>query len=246
MSVSALLGACAGNDMPKVELPEIDTNNPLLAEWDTPHATPPFDKIKIEHYEPAIETAIAVSRAEIDAIVNNPAKPTFKNTIVALERQGALLSRIMGVFYNLREADTSDEMDAIALRIQPKLTELSNDVSLNPQLFERVKAVYDGRDAAGLGEQEQRLTKKIYDDFVRSGALLLAEDKEALKQINEELSLLGVQFGRNLLAETNAYQLFVEKDRLKGVPPAAMEAASAEAKAAAISLHCRSQVCCHF
>ena len=108
MTLSALMAGCAGDQMPVVALPEIDESNPLLAEWDTPHATPPFDLIKIEHYEPAIETAIAVSRAEIDAIVNNPAKPTFKNTIVAMERQGALLGRILGLFYNLNEANTSD------------------------------------------------------------------------------------------------------------------------------------------
>ena len=132
MSVSALLGACAGNDMPVAQLPEIDTNNPLLAEWETPHATPPFDKISISDYEPAFETAIAVSRAEIDAIVNNPAKPSFNNTILALEKQGELLDRISSVFFNLLECHTSPEMQEIAMRVQPKLTELGNDVSLNP------------------------------------------------------------------------------------------------------------------
>ena len=141
MSLSALMYGCAGESMPKVELPEIDTSNPLLAEWDTPFATPPFDKIELSDYKPAFETAIAVSRAEIDAIVNNPAKPTFANTIVALERQGSLLGRISGIFFNLLEADASDEMQQIALEIQPALTELANDVSLNPQLFARVKAV---------------------------------------------------------------------------------------------------------
>ena len=150
MTLSALLAGC-GDQMPVPVLPEIDESNPLLAEWDTPYATPPFDQIKISHYEPAFETAIAVSRAEIEAIVSNPAKPTFKNTIVAMERQGELLGRIAGIFYNLREADTSDEMDAIALRIQPKMTELSNDIALNPQLFERVKAVYEGAERKSMG-----------------------------------------------------------------------------------------------
>ena len=106
MSISAFLGACAGSDMPKAQLPEIDLSNPLLAEWNTPHATPPFDLIELSDYEPAFETAIAVSRAEIEAIVNNPAKPTFKNTIVALEKQGALLSRISNVFFNLNQCNT--------------------------------------------------------------------------------------------------------------------------------------------
>ena len=176
MTLSALLAGCA-DDMPKPVLPEIDKSNPLLAEWDTPYATPPFDVIKISHYEPAFETAIAVSRAEIDAIVNNPAKPTFKNTIVAMERQGELLGRIAGIFYNLREADTSDEMDAIALRIQPKMTELSNDVALNPQLFERVKAVYEGS-RRGLTDADVKLLEDTYKSFARSGADLSDEDKE--------------------------------------------------------------------
>ena len=146
MSISAFAVSCADRSLPVAQLPEIDTTNPLLAEWDTPHQTPPFDKIKVSDYEPAFETAIAVSRAEIDAIVNNPAKPTFANTIVAMECQGRLLNRISGVFFNLLEADTSEEMQAIAMRIQPKLTELSNDVALNPELFKRVKAVYDNPD----------------------------------------------------------------------------------------------------
>ena len=175
MTLSALMAGCAGDKMPVVELPEIDESNPLLAEWDTPHATPPFDLIKIEHYEPAIETAIAVSRAEIDAIVNNPAKPTFKNTIVAMERQGALLNRILGLFYNLNEADTSEEMEAIALRIQPKLTALSNDVALNPELFARVKAVYEGS-RRGLSDVDEKLLEDSYKSFSRSGAAL-ADDK---------------------------------------------------------------------
>ena len=141
MTISAFAAGCAGDSMPVADLPEIDTTNPLLGEWDTPRNTPPFDKIEITDYEPAFETAIAVSRAEIEAIANNPARPTFRNTIVAMERQGRLLNRISGIFYNLREADTSDEMDAIALRIQPALTELGNDIALNPALFARVKAV---------------------------------------------------------------------------------------------------------
>ena len=180
MTFSALVAAC-GDDMPKPVLPEIDTTNPLLAEWDTPHATPPFDKIKITDYEPAIETAIAVSRAEVEAIVNNPAKPTFRNTVEALERQGELLGRILGIFFNLREADTSDEMDAIALRIQPKLTALSNDISLNPQLFERVKAVYEGSQLL-LSKTEKKLLEDAYMGFVRSGAGLDEEQKALYRQ----------------------------------------------------------------
>ena len=158
MSFATLLASC-GNDMPVVQLPEIDTNNPLLAEWDTPHATPPFDKISISDYEPAFETAIAVSRAEVDAIINNPAKPSFNNTILALEKQGELLDRISSIFFNLNECNTSPEMQEIAIRIQPKLTELGNDVSLNPELFKRVKAVYENP-GLFLTKEDKKLDRK--------------------------------------------------------------------------------------
>ena len=230
MTFSALLAGCGGEKMPVVVLPEIDTNNPLLAEWDTPYATPPFDKIKITDYEPAIETAIAVSRAEIDAIVNNPAKPTFQNTVVALERQGALLSRIMGVFYNLREADTSDEMDAIALRIQPKLTELSNDVSLNPQLFERVKAVYEGR-RWGLSDVDEKLLDDCYKGFARSGAALSDEDKELYRQYTSALSEATLMFGQNALSATNAFAINItDAKKVAELPEFVKEAMAADAK----------------
>ena len=231
ITFSALMAGCGGEQMPVVVLPEIDTNNPLLAQWDTPHATPPFDKIKITDYEPAIETAIAVSRAEIDAIVNNPAKPTFNNTVVALERQGELLSRIMGIFYNLREADTSDEMDAIALRIQPKLTELSNDVSLNPQLFERVKAVYDGC-RWGLSDVDEKLLDDCYKGFARSGAALSEEDKELYRQYTTELSEATLVFGKNALSATNAFAINItDAKRVAELPEFVKEAMAADAKA---------------
>ena len=204
MSISAFAVSCADRSLPVAQLPEIDTTNPLLAEWDTPHQTPPFDKIKVSDYEPAFETAIAVSRAEIDAIVNNPAKPTFANTIVAMECQGQLLNRISGVFFNLLEADTSEEMQAIAMRIQPKLTELSNDVALNPELFKRVKAVYDNPDWF-LSKEDKTLLEKSYKSFVRSGANLSNEDKAKYREYTNELSSLTLAFGQNALAATNAF-----------------------------------------
>ncbi|MBQ5726368.1 MAG: M3 family metallopeptidase [Alistipes sp.] len=230
MSFSALVASC-GNDMPVVELPEIDTTNPLLAEWDTPYATPPFDKIKITDYEPAIETAIAVSRAEVDAIINNPAKPSFANTIEALERQGELLGRILGVFFNLREADTSDEMDAIALRIQPKLTELSNDVSLNPQLFERVKAVYEGSQLF-LSKDEKKLLEDTYKSFSRSGAALNDEDKALYRQYTAELSEATLLFAQNSLSATNAFSINITNEKqVAELPSFVKEGLAAEAKA---------------
>ena len=231
MTLSALMAGCAGDQMPVVALPEIDESNPLLAEWDTPHATPPFDLIKIEHYEPAIETAIAVSRAEIDAIINNPAKPTFKNTIVAMERQGALLNRILGLFYNLNEANTSDEMDAIALRIQPKLTELSNDVALNPQLFARVKAVYEGS-RRGLSDVDIKLLEDSYKSFSRSGAALPDDKKEEYRKYTAELSEATLIFGQNALAATNAFTINITNPaQVAELPDFVKDGLAAEAKA---------------
>ena len=228
--LTALVAGCADDTMPVAQLPEIDMSNPLLAAWDTPHQTPPFDSIELADYEPAFETAIAVSRAEIDAIVNNPAKPTFNNTIMALERQGALLSRIGGLFFNLLEADGTPEMQQVAMNVQPKLTELSNDVSLNPQLFERVKAVYEhpGR----LSKTQKQLLEKSYRGFVRSGANLSDEDKELYRQYSSELSDLSLKFGQNALNATNAFSINItDPKRVAELPDYVREGMAAEAKA---------------
>ncbi|MBR5105087.1 MAG: M3 family metallopeptidase, partial [Alistipes sp.] len=231
MSASALLGACAGNDMPVAQLPEIDTNNPLLAEWNTPHATPPFDKISISDYEPAFETAIAVSRAEVEAIVNNPAKPSFNNTILALEKQGELLDRISSVFFNILECNTSDELQAIAMRIQPKLTQLGNDISLNPELFKRVKAVNENP-GWFLSKEDKKLLENTYKSFVRSGANLADEEKELYRQYSSELSQLTLKFGQNSLASNNAYHLNItDAKKVAELPDFVKEGMAMEAKA---------------
>ena len=217
--------------MPTVVMPEIDTTNPLLAEWNTPHQTPPFDQIKLEHYMPAFETAIAVSRAEVDAIVNNPAKPTFANTILALELQGSLLDRIGGVFFNLNEADTSDELQAIAIEIQPKLTALSNDVSLNPELFKRVKYVYENP-GLFLSKEDKALLEDTYKGFVRGGANLSEQDKELYRQYTGELSGLTLKFGQNSLAATNAFSYNITDAKLvEELPGFVKEGLAMEAKA---------------
>ncbi|MBP3496879.1 MAG: M3 family metallopeptidase [Alistipes sp.] len=231
MSASLLLTGCGGETMPTVVMPEIDTTNPLLAEWNTPHQTPPFDQIKLEHYMPAFETAIAVSRAEVDAIVNNPAKPTFANTILALELQGSLLDRIGGVFFNLNEADTSDELQAIAIEIQPKLTALSNDVSLNPELFKRVKYVYENP-GLFLSKEDKALLEDTYKGFVRGGANLSEQDKELYRQYTGELSGLTLKFGQNSLAATNAFSYNITDAKLvEELPGFVKEGLAMEAKA---------------
>lgn len=229
MAISAMAASCGDNSIPQAQLPEIDTSNPLLAEWDTPYQTPPFDLIRLEHYEPAFATAIACSRAEVDAIVNNPAAPTFGNTIVALERQGQLLSRISSIFYNLLEADSSDEMQEIALRIQPEMTRLSNDISLNEKLFERVKRVYEKRNPF-LSKEDRMLLEDCYKGFARSGAALSDEDKELYRKYSSELSELTLRFGQNSLAATNAFTLNItDPKRVEELPSFVREAMAATA-----------------
>lgn len=231
MTLAAFAAGCADNSIPRAQLPELDTTNPLLAQWETPHATPPFSKIELAHYEPAFEAAIACQRAEIDAIVNNPAKPTFGNTIAALERSGELLGRIEGVFYNLLSADTSDEMQEIALRVQPKLTELSNDISLNPELFARVKAVYE-HPGCCLKKDDKKLLEDTYKSFARNGAALSDADKELYRQYTSELSALTLQFGQNALAATNAFALNItDPKQVAELPAFVREGMAADAKA---------------
>ncbi len=231
MTVSALAAGCADRSVPQAQLPELDNSNPLLAEWSTPHGTAPFSAIELAHYEPAFDAAIACARAEIDAIVHNPAKPTFGNTIVALERQGELLGRIEGIFFNLLEADATDEMQEIAQRVQPKLTQLANDISLNPELFARVKAVYE-HPGWGLSTEDKKLLENTYKSFARNGAALSDEDKELYRQYTTELSALTLQFGQNSLAATNAFTLNITDPAQVAELPAFVKATlAADAKA---------------
>ena len=208
-------------------------SNPLLDQPNTPYGVPAFDQVKNEHYLPAFEAAIAENKAEIDAIVNNEAEPTFENTIVALDRAGLLLDRVQGVFFNVLEADGNDEMNAIAEQVSPMLSELSDGIILNDKLFQRVKFVYDQRDQLGLNPEQMRLVTETYKAFADNGANLPEDKKERLKAINQELALLSLQFGNNVVAETNAYQYFVKDEaELKGLPESAKAAAAEEAAAA--------------
>lgn len=231
MTLSVLAAGCADDSIPQAQLPELDRSNPLLAEWSTPHETAPFSAIELAHYEPAFDAAIACARAEIDAIVANPKKPTFVNTIVALERQGELLGRIEGLFFNLLEADATDEMQAIAQRVQPKLTQLANDISLNPELFARVKAVYE-HPGRRLSVEDKKLLENTYKSFARNGAALSDEDKELYRQYSTELSALTLQFGQNSLAATNAFTLRItDPAQVAELPTFVKETLAADAKA---------------
>ena len=204
--------------------------NPLVAEWDTPYQTPPFSEIKLEHYEPAIDYAIEINRAEIDAIVNNPEAPTFENTIVAMAESGELLGRVTGVFYVLNNCSTSPEMQQIALNITPKLTAISNDISLNPELFARVKAVYDQRESLNLDEEDMMLLEETYKGFARSGALLEGEAQELYRQYTTELSNLTLKFGQNALDATNAFTLNItDEAKVAELPDFVKEGLAADA-----------------
>ena len=193
--------------------------NPFLTESSAPFGAPEFDKITNEHYLPAFEAGVAEGKKEIDAIVANPDEPTFENTIEAMEYAGETLNRVAGVFYNLMEAHTNDQMQAIAEQVSPMLTEFSMYTSLNAPLFERVKAVYQKKDSLGLDTDQMKLLEDTYRGFVRGGANLSAEDKEVYSKISEELSLATLQFSKNVLAATNAYTLHVtDSADLAGLP----------------------------
>lgn len=203
--------------------------NPLLTDSTLPYGAPQFDKIKTEHYLPAFEQAITEAKAEIDAIVNNPDEPTFENTIAALDEAGGRLNDAAGIFYNLMEADTNDQMQDIAEKVSPMMTEYSMYVSLNEPLFARVKAVHES--AEGLEPDQARLLEKTWKSFVRSGANLGAEDKETYSKLSEQLSLLTLQYGKNVLAATNAFTLnLTDEADLEGLPDFVREAAVETAK----------------
>ena len=193
--------------------------NPLLTESSAPFGAPQFDKIENEHYLPAFETAIAEAKAEIDAIIANEEEPTFENTIEAMEYAGETFGNVASIFYNLMEANTNDQMQEIAEKLSPMLTEYEMYVSLNPVLFEKVKTVYEKRNELGLAQDQMKLLEDNYKGFVRGGANLSDEDKELYSKWSEELSLTTLQFSKNVLAATNAYVLNITDEAdLAGLP----------------------------
>lgn len=206
-------------------------DNPFFAEYDTPFQTPPFDKIKEEHFMPAYLEAMKVNKAEIDAIINNQEEPTFENTIVALDRAGEMLSRVSAVFGGLRGAETTPGLQEIAREVTPLLTAHSNDIRLNEVLFERIKKVYEKKESLGLNTEESRLLEMIYRDFERNGAALPADKKEEYKQITERMSMISLQLSDNLLAETNNFRMIVEDEAdLIGLSEEVKNAAAEQAK----------------
>lgn len=215
---------------PSVQQPKM-TQNPFLTSYTTPHQTAPFDKIKNADYLPALKDGLAQGRKDVDAIVTNTAAPTFENTIVALERSGDLLGKVTSVLFNLNGAETTPELQKIVKEASPLLSEYGNDITLNEKLFTRVKAVYDKRASLKLDPESAMLLEKSYKRFARNGANLDVKGKEQLRAIDKELSQLSLQFGENVLNETNEYTMVVtdEKD-LAGLPDFARDAAKATAK----------------
>lgn len=205
--------------------------NPFFTSYNTPFGVPAFDKIKPEHFEPAIDEGMKQQVAEITAITKQTKAPSFANTIEALEASGQLLRGVNTVLGNLNSANTTDELQKIAQTVAPKLSKHSDDISLNPVLFGRVKAVYDGRSKLKLAGDQQRLLEKTYKNFVRNGAALTADKQERLRTINQELSVLTLKFGQNLLGENNAYALVIDtSEDLSGLPASIIAAAADEAK----------------
>lgn len=209
-----------------------EPQNPFFAEFDTPFGVPPFDKIDTSHYIPAFKKGIADQQAEIDLIVSQKAMPDFENTIHALDQSGKLLRTVSSVFFSLNSANTNPQMQEIARIISPLVTDHQNSISFNEQLFSKIKEVYDNRMTSDLDSLQIRVTEKYYNDFVRNGALLNAEDKKKLGDINKELSSFQLQFDENQLAETNTnFKLIVDNiSDLSGLPEDVKEAASLAAK----------------
>ncbi|WP_283641289.1 M3 family metallopeptidase [Mesonia mobilis] len=202
--------------------------NPLLEPFDAA----PFSKIKNEHFKPAFQEAIAKAKAEIDSITSNEETPTFENTLEALEFAGETLSRVSSIFFNLNSAETNEEIQKIAQEVSPWLSEFSNDLTLNEELFKRVKSVYEQKDSLELSVEQKTLLDKHYKSFTRNGANLPEEKKEQLREIDKELSKLSLSFGENVLAETNRYELHIEDEKdLKGLPESELENANLLAKA---------------
>lgn len=223
LAISCMMYSCAT----KTE------SNPFFTEFQTEYGVPPFDKIKPEHYEPAFLKGIEEQNRNIEAIIENTEVATFENTIAALDNSAPILDRVNGVFFNLTEAETTDALTELSMKMAPVLSEHDDNISLNEKLYKRVNDVYRQKDSLNLSTEQQRLLDKTYKRFVRSGAGLSAEKQARLREINKELSTLGIAFSNNVLNENNTFKLFVDKEEdLAGLPECFRQSAAEEAKAA--------------
>ena len=206
--------------------------NPFVSEFQTEHGVPPFDKIKLEHNEPAFLKGIEEQNANIDAIVNNSEAPTFENVIVALDNSAPILDRVSAIFYNMTDAEKTPGLNELSIKIAPTLSEHSDNISLNQELFKKVNAVYQQKESLKLTTEQERLLEETYKDFVRSGANLSPEKQARLREINKQLSTLGLTFSDNILNENNAFKLYIDKEEdLAGLPEWFRQSAAEEAKA---------------
>ncbi len=205
--------------------------NPFFEEFkDTPHGTTPFDRITVADYEPAIDRGIRLGLESVDKIVANPEAPTFENTIVALERSGKDLDRVLNVFYPLLSSLSDDDMMELSMKITPKLSDYSTSISLNEDLWERIKSVHDSGDTLKLTPEDKMLLKRTYESFTRNGALLEGTDRDTYAKLSSRLSELTTLFGQNVLKEVNTYEIWLKADDLSGLPESSVEAAALAAK----------------
>jgi peptidyl-dipeptidase Dcp len=210
---------------------KLKSDNPFFNTYDTPFEVPPFEKIKPAHFMPAFLKGFEEQKNEINAIINNPQEPTFENTIKAFEYSGQLLQRVSSVFGSLNSANTNDSLQAINRELSPVSSKHRDDINLNDTLFKRIKSVYDNKTKFKLTDEESKILEDTYKDFIRSGAALTTENKDKLRKINKELSMLSVQFGQNLLSETNGFNLIIDKkEDLSGLPEGVINQAAGTAK----------------
>lgn len=226
MGFSGLLSGSCKNQ------PEIDQSNPFFPEFDTPFGVPPFEKIMAKHYVPAFEKAMSDGREEINVIIKNKQKPTFENTIEAFDRSRNLLSKVSYVFFRQASANTNDSLQNIEVEISPKLASFRDEINMNPDLFKRVKHVYDNQSRFNLNKEQKFLLENLYKGFIRNGANLNMQDQDTLRKINQQLSVLSVKFSQNVLSETNNYRLVTDKEGLAGLPESLVASAADMAKAA--------------
>jgi len=209
----------------------MNKTNPLLEKFNTPFGVPPFNKILNKHYLPAFKEAMKIQNKEIDSIISSPEKATFKNTIVAMDNTGELLTTVMSIFYNLKSADTNDSINQIAKDVSPLLSKHGDDIALNENLFKRIKEVYNNKEHFNLNTEQMMLLKKTYEGFIRGGANLSEEKKSRFRKINEKLSMLSLQFNEHLLNENNGFNIIInKKENLSGLPKSVIQAAAETAK----------------
>jgi len=197
---------------------QVDKSNPFFSEFNTPFNVPPFEKIKAKHYMPAFEKGMAEGRRDIENLIKNKQTPTFKNTVVALDNAGELLTNVSAVFFSQASANTNDSLQNIEMEISPKLAAYNDEIRLNPDLFRKVKYVYDNQAQFNLNPEQTFILENLYKGFVRNGANLNKQDQDSLKKLNQRISVLAVRFSQNILNETNNYKLFVDKSGIEGLP----------------------------